>query len=49
MDDTLVAEVREKVAAQRARKGPPEDWPELPDVPMARYFDPGYHHEEIDQ
>ncbi len=49
MDDTLVAEVREKVAAQRVRKGPPEDWPELPDVPMARYFDPGYHREEIDR
>jgi choline monooxygenase len=48
MDDTLVADIRERVARERARAEPPADFPVLPDVPMARYYDPGYYREEIE-
>jgi phenylpropionate dioxygenase-like ring-hydroxylating dioxygenase large terminal subunit len=49
MEDMLVADIRERVAEERSRKGPPEDFPTLPDVPMARYSDPDYYRLEVER
>lgn len=40
MDDVMVTEVRRRMAYERARTTPPEDFPKLPDLPLGRYTHP---------
>ena len=42
MRPALEAHVREQIAYEFAREGPPEDFPELPPVPGGRYTDPAF-------
>ena len=50
MDATLEATIRERLAADRARTGPPPDAQAVPLIPVARYLDPAFtalEHERV--
>ena len=37
MDQTMADDVRNRMRYEGARTTPPESWPALPDIPLARY------------
>lgn len=42
MDSATIERIREGMAFEANRKGPPEGFPQLPDIPAGRYVDPGF-------
>ena len=42
MDSATIERIREGMAFEASRKGPPDGFPRLPDIPAGRYVDPGY-------
>ena len=42
MDSATIDRIREGMAFEARRKGPPEGFPRLPDIPAGRYVDPGF-------
>jgi phenylpropionate dioxygenase-like ring-hydroxylating dioxygenase large terminal subunit len=47
MDDTIIAELEERMDAERTRTGPPDGFPKLPDLSLDRYTDPNLYAAEI--
>ena len=43
MDGQYLARFEERSAYEANRSGPPEGFPKLPDLPLGRYTDPGFH------
>jgi|SRR5581483_4455079 len=48
MDDSVALDVRRRMAYEQARTDPPPGFPELPDIPLARYTDPDFYQAELD-
>lgn len=44
----MAVDVRERMAYERGRIGPPDSFPKLPDLPLGRYTDEGLFRAEID-
>jgi phenylpropionate dioxygenase-like ring-hydroxylating dioxygenase large terminal subunit len=42
LDPQTIERIREGMAFEANRKGPPESFPRLPDIPSGRYVDPGF-------
>jgi len=42
MDAVVTAEIKQRMAYETGRAGPPEGFPRLPDVPAGRYIDPSF-------
>ncbi|MEO8176354.1 MAG: aromatic ring-hydroxylating dioxygenase subunit alpha [Sphingomicrobium sp.] len=42
MDSATIERIREGMVYEAGRKGPPEDFPRMPDVPAGRYVDPAF-------
>jgi phenylpropionate dioxygenase-like ring-hydroxylating dioxygenase large terminal subunit len=42
MDQAFIDDVYSRLEFERARKGPPDDFPALPPIPGGRYTDPGF-------
>ena len=42
VDDAFLARFRERSAYEAGRDGPPDGFPELPDLPLGRYTDPAF-------
>jgi phenylpropionate dioxygenase-like ring-hydroxylating dioxygenase large terminal subunit len=42
MDSQLIERIRDGIAYESARSGPPEGFPQLPDIPGGRYTDPEF-------
>ena len=42
MDTATATRVKQGMDYERGRKGPPDNFPNLPDIPGARYVDPGF-------
>jgi phenylpropionate dioxygenase-like ring-hydroxylating dioxygenase large terminal subunit len=49
MDATMAADVRDRFVFERERTAPPEGFPDLPDIPLARYTDEAFFKAEIDR
>src|SRR5690242_2584069 len=49
MDDAMVADVRRRLAYEGSRTAPPDGFPKLPDLPLARYTDEDLYRQEIEQ
>src|SRR5882757_5856906 len=48
MDTVMAADVRERFEFERGRTRPPRGFPDLPDIPLARYTDEPLFKAEID-
>jgi len=48
VDNSYSEELHERMVAQKDRTRPPESFPALPDIPLARYTDPYFYQAEID-
>lgn len=49
MDPRTVEKIKDGMAYERARNGPPEGFPALPPIPSARYVDPDFNRLELDK
>ena len=49
MDAKFVDDIRDRMVFEGARLGPPEDWPQLPDLPIGRYTDEAFHQLELER
>jgi phenylpropionate dioxygenase-like ring-hydroxylating dioxygenase large terminal subunit len=49
MDATMAADVRDRFVFERGRTAPPTGFPDLPDIPLARYTDEAFFTAEIDR
>jgi phenylpropionate dioxygenase-like ring-hydroxylating dioxygenase large terminal subunit len=47
MDSTLADEIHRRMQDEQARSAAPPDFPELPDLPIARYTDPDFYRLEL--
>jgi phenylpropionate dioxygenase-like ring-hydroxylating dioxygenase large terminal subunit len=47
MDTKFVDDIRARMIFEGERTGPPEDWPQLPDLPIGRYTDEAFHQLEL--
>jgi phenylpropionate dioxygenase-like ring-hydroxylating dioxygenase large terminal subunit len=47
MDQTMADDVRNRMLFEGARTGPPENWPALPDIPLARYTSDDFYAREM--
>lgn len=47
MKPETVFEILDQVDYEFARSGPPADFPDLPRIPAARHFDPGFFELEM--
>ena len=47
MDSLLADDIHRRMQDEHARSAPPPEFPELPDLPIARYTDPGFHELEL--
>ena len=48
MDDVLASDVRRRMAYEQERTAPPPNFPQLPDLPLARYTDPDFYALELE-
>ncbi len=48
MDEAIAQDIRQRMKEAKARKGPPEGFPNLPDIPMKRYLDPEFYELELE-
>ncbi|MGH9036196.1 MAG: hypothetical protein ACRD0O_10555 [Acidimicrobiia bacterium] len=49
MDDVMAGEVRRRFGFERARTGPPDGFPKLPDLPLGRYTDHAFYQAELER
>jgi phenylpropionate dioxygenase-like ring-hydroxylating dioxygenase large terminal subunit len=49
MDTKFVDDIRARMIVEAERVGPPEDWPQLPDLPIGRYTEESFHRLELDR
>jgi phenylpropionate dioxygenase-like ring-hydroxylating dioxygenase large terminal subunit len=47
MDSMLADDIHRRMQAETTRSAPPPDFPQLPDLPIARYTDPGFYELEL--
>ena len=43
MDQRTVEDWKHRISVERNRSMPPDDFPQLPDIPAGRYIDPGFY------
>jgi hypothetical protein len=48
VDNSYSEDLHERTVAEQDRTRPPESYPALPDIPLARYTDPDFYQAEID-